>query len=130
EALFWSRKTGGEPFVFAVAPNRTQRRRHQRKYAEGELPEERSFYFKGPNGRLNLRAQNLILFTQLGEGVDDETWLHHLRRGDYSRWFREKIKDEGLAEEAAAVESTPGVSAGESRRMVKQMIEKRYTLPE
>jgi hypothetical protein len=130
EALFWSRKAGGEPFVFAVAPNRTQRRRHQRKYAEGELPEERSFYFKGANGHLNLRAQNLILFTQIGQGVDDETWLHHLRQGDYSRWFRERIKDETLAEQAAAVESMPDVSAAESRRMIKQMIEKRYTLPE
>jgi hydroxymethylpyrimidine pyrophosphatase-like HAD family hydrolase len=130
EALFWSRKTRGEPFVFAAAPNRTQRRRHQRKYAEGELPEERSFYFKGPNGSLNLRAQNLILFTQLGEGVDDETWVHHLRQGDYSRWFRERIKDEGLAEDAASVESTPELSPAESRRMIKQMIEKRYTLPE
>jgi hydroxymethylpyrimidine pyrophosphatase-like HAD family hydrolase len=129
-ALFWSRQEGAEPFAFTVAPNRTQRRRHQRKYAEGELPEERSFYFKGPNGALNLRAQNLILFTQLAEGVDDQTWLHHLRQGDYSRWFREAIKDEGLAEEAAAVEAMPDVSAGESRRMVKQMIEKRYTLAE
>jgi hydroxymethylpyrimidine pyrophosphatase-like HAD family hydrolase len=130
EALFWSRKGGGEPFVFAVNPNRTQRRRHRRKYAEGELPEERSFYFKGAGGNLNLRAQNLILFNQIGQGVDDETWLHHLRQGDYSRWFREKIKDEGLAEEAVAVESMPDISAGESRRMIKHMIEKRYTLPE
>jgi hydroxymethylpyrimidine pyrophosphatase-like HAD family hydrolase len=130
EALFWSRQPGAEPFAFTVAPNRTQRRRHQRKYAEGELPEERSFYFKGPNGNLNLRAQNLVLFTQLGDGVDDETWLHHLRRGDYSRWFREKIKDEALAEDAAAVESMPDVSPAESRRMIKQMVEKRYTLPE
>jgi hydroxymethylpyrimidine pyrophosphatase-like HAD family hydrolase len=130
EALFWSRKAGGEPFVFTVNPNRTQRRRHRRKYAEGELPEERSFYFRGAGGNLNLRAQNLILFNQIGQGVDDETWLHHLRQGDYSRWFREKIKDEGLADEAVAVESMPDISAAESRRMIKHMIGKRYTHPE
>jgi hypothetical protein len=130
DALFWSRKGGAAPFAFTVAPNRMQRRRHQRKYAEGELPEDRSFYFKGPNGKLNLRAQNLILFTQLGDGVDDETWLHHLRRGDYSRWFREKIKDKALAQDAAAVESMSDVSPADSRRMIKQMIDRRYTLPE
>jgi hypothetical protein len=43
---------------------------------------------------LNLRAQNLTLFLQLVDGIDDATWLHHLRRGDYSRWFRDVIRDE------------------------------------
>ena len=37
----------------------------------------------------------------MADGVDDETWLHHLRAGDYSRWFREGIKDDALADEAA-----------------------------
>jgi len=46
-------------------------RRHTRKYAEGELDEDRSFYFRGPEGRLNLRAQNLALFLQIAEGVDN-----------------------------------------------------------
>jgi hypothetical protein len=50
---------------------------------------DKSFYFRGPAGNLNLRAQNLVLFNQMAEGVDDETWLYHLRRGDHSRWFRE-----------------------------------------
>ena len=53
---------------------------------------------------MNLRAQNLNLFLQLGDGVDDATWLHHLRRGDYSRWFRDVIRDEELAAEASRVE--------------------------
>ena len=48
-------------------------RRHTRKYAEGELGEDRSFYFRGPDGGLNLRAQNLRLFLQIAEGVDDTT---------------------------------------------------------
>ncbi|HEU4345567.1 MAG TPA: HAD hydrolase family protein [Candidatus Binatia bacterium] len=130
EALFWSRDKAMEPVAIKIAPNRTQRRRHQRKYAEGELPEDRSFYFTGPNRQLKLRSQNLLLFIQIGEGVDDETWLHHLRQGDYSRWFREAIKDEALADEAAKIESSPGITAAESRRLIKETIEKRYTLPE
>jgi hydroxymethylpyrimidine pyrophosphatase-like HAD family hydrolase len=130
EALFWRRAKDTQPFVFTIAPNRIERRRHQRKYAEGELPEERSFYFKGPDGRLRLRAQNLLLFIQLAEGVDDETWLHHLRHCDYSRWFREAIKDDGLADEASQIESEVDISASESRRRIKELIEKRYTLPD
>jgi hypothetical protein len=28
---------------------------------------------------------------QIAAGVDDDTWLSHLRRGDYSRWFSRRI---------------------------------------
>ncbi|HET6468303.1 MAG TPA: HAD-IIB family hydrolase, partial [Geminicoccaceae bacterium] len=97
EALMWDCRAGAEPLCFEVAGPRGERRRHVRKYAEGELGEDASFYFRGPENRLNLRAHNLHLFVQIGAGVDDDTWLHHLRAGDYSRWCRESIKDEELA---------------------------------
>src|SRR5207302_5693096 len=113
EVVLWPRGAGGAPFRLHVTPGRTERRRHSRKYAEGELPPDRSFYFRGPEGKLNLRAQNLTLFLQMAEGVDDATWLHHLRRGDYSEWFRERIKDEVLAAEAATVEERQELSPAE-----------------
>jgi hypothetical protein len=34
---------------------------------------------------------------RMADGVDDDTWLHHLQTNDYSRWVRETIKDEDLA---------------------------------
>ncbi|MCI0455786.1 MAG: HAD family hydrolase [Gemmataceae bacterium] len=129
EVLLWPRHRGEAPFKVRVAPGRTERRRHTRKYAEGELPPDRSFYFRGPEGKLNLRAQNLMTFVQLADGVDDETWLHHLHAGDYSRWFRERIKDDGLAAEAETVERLRDVSAADSRKLIKAGVESRYTLP-
>jgi hypothetical protein len=42
---------------------------HTRKYADGELDKDRSFYFRGPEGRLKLRTQNLALFLQFVEGA-------------------------------------------------------------
>ena len=129
EAVYWSPEAGAAPFTFRSAPPRAERERHVRKYAEGELGLDRSFYFRGPEGRLHLRAQNLALFIQIADGVDDETWLHHLRLGDYSRWFREAIKNEDLAREAAAVEQAPDVSASDSRARIRAAIEQRYTLP-
>jgi hypothetical protein len=129
EVLLWPRHRGAAPFKVRVAPNRTERRRHTRKYAEGELPPDRSFYFRGPEGKLNLRAQNLMTFVQLADGVDEETWLHHLRAGEYSRWFRERIKDDELAAEAEAVEQLRDVSAADSRKLIKSAVEARYTRP-
>lgn len=128
-ALAWFKTTGEQPFTFRIAPGKMERRRHVRKYAEGQLGEDKSFYFRGADRKLNLRAQNLILFTQIAEGVDDETWIFHLHQGDYSGWFREAIKDEGLADEAEKIEKRADLSAAESRDLIKEAIEQRYTLP-
>jgi GTP-binding protein EngB required for normal cell division len=114
--------------ITPVKPKEKQKR-HARKYAEGDLGEDRSFYFRGPDGALKLRAQNLSTFLQMAEGVDDKTWLHHLRAGEYSKWFREAIKDEDLASDASAVEVDLGLSATESRRRLKTIVERRYTAP-
>src|SRR5262249_54549565 len=112
-----------------MTPSKAERRRHIRKYAEGELPQERSFYFRGPEQKLNLRCQNLILFLQTGDGVDDDTWLYHLRRGDYSQWFRERNKAPGLADEAAAIERDESLSAAQSREKIRTIVERSYTRP-
>jgi hydroxymethylpyrimidine pyrophosphatase-like HAD family hydrolase len=115
--------------VIRAGRPKERQKRHARKYAEGELGEDRSFYFRGPHAALNLRAQNLTTFLQLAEGVDDDTWLYHLRAGDYSRWFRDVIKDDDLASEAAGVERDRSLSAKESRKRVKELTDRRYTAP-
>jgi hypothetical protein len=128
-ALMWERATGEHPAILEVAPSTVERRRHRRKYAEGELPQDRSFYFKGPHGQLNLRAQNLLLFMQLGEGVDEATWTHHLHAHDYSTWIGKAIKDDALAKTVREVEEQSKLSAEESRRLIRAAIETRYTVP-
>jgi hydroxymethylpyrimidine pyrophosphatase-like HAD family hydrolase len=127
EALAWRRDEDSPAFRFRMASPRDNHRRHQRKYAEGEIPEYHSFYFRGPQGKLNLRAQNLNRFLQLGDGVDDTTWLHHLRRGDYSRWFRDVIRDEDLAAEASRVERDPHLDTQATRAAIHAAVEQRYT---
>ncbi|MEX0271479.1 HAD-IIB family hydrolase [Leptolyngbyaceae cyanobacterium UHCC 1019] len=129
EAIAWFHKDGSSPFQFRVIPPKTERQRHKRNYAEGTLGDDKCFYFRGSEAKLKLRAQNLISFTELADGVDDETWLHHLRQQDYSCWFQEAIKDEDLANEAVEVETTADISAAESRNRIKAAIEQRYTLP-
>ena len=129
EAVFWDRRSTELPCKLRITPCEADRQRHRRKYAEGELPEDRSFFFRGPDNLLNLRAHNLILFMQLAEGVDEKTWLHHLRQGDYSKWISEGIRDSHLADAVRRIEQQPSLSAERSRQMIRSAIEERYTVP-
>jgi HAD superfamily hydrolase (TIGR01484 family) len=124
-ALIWLRNSGEPPFVFEPAVPAAELLRHRRKYAEGDLPPDQCFYFRGPKGTLNLRAQNLTVFVQIADGIDDETWLFHLRNGDIPQWFRDIIKDPGLAREADSVKDA---GAHESLNHIRSEIERRYIL--
>jgi HAD superfamily hydrolase (TIGR01484 family) len=129
EVCVWFRRTQEAPFFVRPAQSKREHQRHRRKYAEGDLGPDISFYFRGPDGKLHLRAHNLAMFNQMAQGVDDATWLYHLHHGDYSRWFREVIKDEelvGIADNAAKDQQ---LSANESRDRILSAIEKKYTLP-
>jgi hypothetical protein len=128
EVLLWSASDGICRRVEVEAPT-AEHRRHTRKYAVGQLPPDRSFYFRGPEGKLNLRSQNLLQFLDLASGVDDDTWAFHLRRADYSRWFRDVIKDSALATAAAAVERDRFASRADGLAALRKAIESRYTLP-
>jgi HAD superfamily hydrolase (TIGR01484 family) len=127
--VVWFAGQADAPFQLrAIAPSR-DRIRHRRKYAEGDM-RYRSFYFRGPDKRHNLKAQNLAIFSQIAEGIDEQTWLYHLRRGDYSRWFRDSVKDRYLADQAERVERRSALTPVESRELIRNLIDSRYTLPE
>ncbi len=129
EFLLWLKDSTAPPQKVLAHPCKMARHRHRRKYAEGQLPPDRSFYFQGPQHKMNLRAQNLMLFLQIGDGVDDETWQYHMRQGDVSRWFREGIKDENLASAAERVESLTNATPQESRALIRTAVEQDYTVP-
>jgi hydroxymethylpyrimidine pyrophosphatase-like HAD family hydrolase len=128
EVVVWSRTAGLDPVLAQTIPARSQRLRHLRKYAEGNLG-PKSFVFRGPRRLMNLRAQNLITFCQMAEGVDDETWLFHLENGHYSDWLRHVIKDDDLAGEAATIEGERDMRPADSRRLMREAIDRRYMLP-
>ena len=116
------------PIRFNAMKSSREHTRHRRKYAEGQLAPEKSFYFRGPEGNLNLRAQNLILFCQIAEGIDDETWLYHLKRNDFACWFRDCINDEDLASEAELAAKDSNSTAKESKAQIAVAIQRNYIL--
>jgi HAD superfamily hydrolase (TIGR01484 family) len=128
QALLWNAGRN-EPQLVTLEPTKTDRRRHLRKYAEGSLGDDRAFWFRGPKNKLKLRAQNLITFLDLADGVDEETWLHHWRKGEISDWLRRCVKDEELADNVAAVEREARDDATRSRERVRELIEAQYTAP-
>lgn len=124
-AIAWWRASG-TPFWFRRPEVRTEHARHRHQYFDGEMEPADRFYFRGPEEKLNLGASNLRAFMELAEGVDEGTWLHHLRRGDYARWFRDKIQDEELAGVAEQLQQNKDVSADNSRNRINEMIQKLY----
>lgn len=128
-AVVWFPRSGKAPFSMRILSGSVERLRHLRKYAEGNM-RDRSFYFRGPADRHNLRAHNLAIFCQIAEGIDEETWLFHLRRGDYSRWFCNAVNDAYLADQAERIEQRHDLQPAETRNLIRSFIEARYTLPE
>jgi hydroxymethylpyrimidine pyrophosphatase-like HAD family hydrolase len=128
EVLFWDRANDMPPMIVRVEGPSSEHRRHVRKYAKGTLGEDKSFYFRGQEGKLNLRAQNVSTFLQMAEGVDDETWLFHLQQKDYSHWFRHAIKDDDAADEIERVETVESEAVA-SREEIHKIISRRYTAP-
>lgn len=129
DVLLWMRSSPATVTKVKVLPTIHEHRRHLRKYAEGDVGYQRSFFFTGPDFRLNLQASNLNIFVRIADGIDNATWLYHLSRGDYARWFEDVIKDHELAELAKSFADSRA-SAVQSRRAIRDFIRTRYTLSE
>ena len=124
-----SRAAEKAPFSMRIMPGRVERLRHLRKYAEGNM-RDRSFYFRGTGGPAEPQGPEPGNFLADRRGIDEETWLFHLYRGDYSRWFREAVKDSYLADHAERIEQRQDLRPAETRELIRSFIEARYTLPE
>jgi hydroxymethylpyrimidine pyrophosphatase-like HAD family hydrolase len=124
-AIAWWRQQEVPKWIRRL-PSKEDHRRHRHMYLDGDMEPHLRFYFRGPNGQLKLPAQNLRIFIQLGEGVDDATWLFHLRQGDYTRWFRDVVHDEELAALAQRLEHDENASPHDSRKALYNLIGERY----
>lgn len=124
EAWIW--QVGGEhPFPIRCERPTQLLKRHKKKYAAGDM-QDNSFYFYGPEKKLNLKANNLMLFIQMAEGIDDDTWMYHLRRKDYSTWFRSSVHDDELADYTQKIEVSQQ-NPVTSKEAILNRIKERYT---
>jgi HAD superfamily hydrolase (TIGR01484 family) len=129
EALTYWVESGRPPFKLTAGTGRVEKQLQRKRSAEGRLPDDRTFVFRGPAGKLHLKAYNLMTFLELAAGVDDATWLYHLKAGEYSKWLRDAIKDEDLARDVAEAEKKFIKDPAAGREAVRKAIESRYALP-
>jgi hydroxymethylpyrimidine pyrophosphatase-like HAD family hydrolase len=125
QAWVWDVAAGTEPVLIKTGTPVHLQQRHKKKYATGDM-DYNSFYFRGPENKLNLKAYNLVVFTQMASGIDEETWRYHLIRKDYSNWLRNSVHDEELASLVDDIENDKQHTAG-SRQAVIDLINDRYT---
>lgn len=124
EVCIWERDIPRPPYKAKFHLPRHLQQRHKKKYAQGDMGDN-SFVFTGRDKRLHLKANNLLLFMHLAEGIDTDTWLFHLNRKDFTKWFRYSVHDEELAvvgEEAEKLKD-PEVS----RKKIMDFIAQKYT---
>jgi hypothetical protein len=126
EAWIWE-SDKEDPFPIRSEKPAQLLKRHKKKYAAGDM-QDNSFYFTGPGKKLNLKANNLMLFIQMAEGVDDDTWMYHLGRKEYSNWFRNAIHDDELADLAAKIEENETDPATSKEAIIK-LVKEKYTSP-
>lgn len=128
EALAWFVTERQWPLWLRIPPGRAERLSRLHGHVEGDLGSG-SFVFRGPDGKLHLRVNNLSTFCQVAEDVEEQVWLFHLWHGDFSRWIRNVLRDDELAREVSSIERRYELPAAESRRRVRGAIAHRYALP-
>lgn len=114
-----------DPFIIETKKPKHLNKRHIGKYATGDM-KYNAFVFKGPENKMNLRATNALMFAQMADGLDDETWNYHLKRHDYSKWFANSLHDDELAELAKEVENSD-TTPDDSKEKIVSMIKATYS---
>ena len=116
---------GGQVSWFTPIAARHRRRRHSAKIVAGDVGEGERLVVTGPDGALSLEVRNLSELVRIAEGVDDATWSHHLREGDWSGWVRDAIGDDELAEAIEAI-AARDLDPDASRRALRDELAARY----
>jgi hydroxymethylpyrimidine pyrophosphatase-like HAD family hydrolase/energy-coupling factor transporter ATP-binding protein EcfA2 len=124
DAVAW-RIANGRVSSFEPLPARHRRRRHSTKMLTGDVGDGERLVITGPDDSLSLDVRNLSEMVRIAEGVDHSTWSHHRERHDWSRWVRDALDDDDLADAIEEIESTE-VDGDAGRRKLREEVALRY----
>jgi len=77
QALVWDISLNVQPQIITTKKFRQLNQRHIKKYATGFM-DYNSFYFTRTQDEF--KSINVLIFVQLAGGIDDETWMYHLKQ--------------------------------------------------
>lgn len=116
----------GQVRRFQLAPRLTAHVRHQSKYLDMPVTEDRAFVF-GVGGRPGPRVRTLKAFIGLLAALPAEEIAAHIGRHDFSRWIDEVFRDGPLAAHLRGIEDrADGEETRDSIEAIAQAIRARY----
>lgn len=113
---------------FLPNPRLSTHTHHARKYADGELPTEKAFWFRLPNDGVAAVAHDVREFDQALGAVPLASLHHHLVGGDFSRWARDVLGDADLAGGLAKLEHTSLEGNTPDREELRDHVRTRYVV--
>ncbi len=94
-----------EPRPFRASLRQTQHVRHRHKYMDAPIQAGHEFRFTFADGTVGSVARSLQELVDVLGSVATERIAAHIRRGDLSRWIREILRDDVLANAVAGMEA-------------------------
>lgn len=105
--------------------------RHLHKYADGEVPVEKGFTFRGSHGELGTHVTSLRGFMQALGKTSADSFLHHAAHRDFSRWVRDVFQDRSLSHSMRKIEERSRQDTWQSARgAMRELLALRYGIDE
>jgi HAD superfamily hydrolase (TIGR01484 family) len=123
-ACVWDLHDDREVVILDAVRPQQKHHRHSGKYVAGDVGPWHAFYFPA----LGKYAGNLRDFLRLSSLLDDAGLHHHLAAYDFSRWFREVIRDDVLAKQTSLIESDSQLTGENAMGQIARLVQSRYHL--
>jgi len=123
-ACLWDLRNDKEVVLLNQLRPTQKHHRHSGKYVAGDVGAWHAFRFS----TLCQSASNLTEFLSLSTRLEDTALRGYMNAGDFSKWFREIIRDDVLANKTHQVETDATLAPKEALTQISHLVHSRYHL--
>ena len=123
-ACLWDLRNDKEVVLLNQIRPTQKHHRHSGKYVAGDVGAWHAFRFS----TLCQSASNLTEFLSLSTRLEDTALRGYMNAGDFSKWFREIIRDDVLANKTHQVETDATLAPKEALKQISHLVHSRYHL--
>jgi len=121
-ACLWDLRKDKEVAMLNQLRPAQKHHRHSGKYVAGDVGAWHAFHFS----TLGQSASNLTEFLSLSTRLEDGALCDYMNAGDFSKWFREVIRDDVLANKTHLVEIDPRLAPQDALEQITRLVQSRY----